>query len=107
MAAFGSQSGCNLLTDWDNEHAIAILKTCQRAMPPHARVLVIDRVLPPTDDPNRQAMAFLDLFFLVLEGGSIRTSDDFIQIFAAAGLEVSRVIPTSTTFSIVEARHDS
>jgi hypothetical protein len=98
---------CNLLTDWDNEHAIAILKTCQRAMPPHARVLVIDRVLPPTGNPNRQAMAFLDLFFLVLEGGSIRTSDDFTQILAAAGLEVSRVIPTSTTFSIVEARHNS
>ncbi len=76
-------------------------------MPPHARVLVIDRVLPPTGNPNRQAMAFLDLFFLVLEGGSIRTSDDFTQILAAAGLEVSRVIPTSTTFSIVEARHDS
>jgi hypothetical protein len=98
---------CNLLTDWADEHAIAILKSCARAMAPQARLLVIDRVLPPPGDPNRRAMAFLDLFFLVLEGGSIRTSDDFTQILAAAGLEVSRVIPTSTTFSIVEARHDS
>ena len=98
---------CNLLTDWGDEHATAILKSCARAMPPHARVLVIDRVLPPPGDPNRQAMAFLDLFFLVLEGGSIRTSDDFIRILVAAGLKVSSVIPTTTTFSIVEARHDS
>ena len=94
---------CNLLTDWDDEHAIAILKSCQRAMPPHARVLVVDRVLPPTGDSNRQALAFLDLFFLVLEGGSIRTSDDFAQILEAAGLEVSRVIKTTSTFSIIEA----
>ena len=98
---------CNLITDWGDEQAIAILKSCARAMPPHARVLVIDRVLPPPGDPNRQAMAFLALFFLVLEGGSIRTSDGFTRILAAAGMEVSRVIPTATTFSIVEARRDS
>lgn len=98
---------CNLVTDWDDEHATAILKSCKRAMPPHARVLIIDRVLPPPGDPNRRAIAFLDLFFLVLEGGSIRTADDFTRILAAAGLEISSIIPTTTTFSIVEARHDS
>jgi hypothetical protein len=98
---------CNLVTDWDDEHATAILKSCKRAMLPHARVLIIDRVLPPPGDPNRRAIAFLDLFFLVLEGGSIRTADDFTRILAAAGFEISRIIPTTTTFSIVEARHDS
>ena len=98
---------CNLLTDWDDGHATAILKSCARAMPPHGKVLIIDRVLPPPGNPNRQAMAFLDVFFLVLEGGSIRTEDDFERIVAAAGLKVSRIIETTTTFSIVEARHDS
>ncbi len=98
---------CNLVTDWDDERATAILKSCASAMPPHARVLIIDRVLPPPGDSNRRAMAFLDLFFLVLEGGSIRTSDDFTRVLAAAGLEVSSITPTATTFSVVEARHDS
>ncbi len=97
---------CNLLTDWGDEQATAILKSCKRAMPSHARVLVIDRVLPPPGDPNRRAIAFLDLFFLVLEGGSIRTSHDFARILAAAGLAVTSVIPTTSTFSIVEARCD-
>ena len=97
---------CNLLTDWYDEHAIAILKSCKNAMPLQAKVLIIDRVLPPPGDPNRQATAFLDLFFLVLEGGSIRTSDEFTRILAAAGLEVSSVTSTATTFSIIEARHD-
>jgi len=97
---------CNLLTDWNDEQATAILKSCKRAMPPHARILVIDRVLPPPGDPNRGGLAFLDLFFLVLEGSSIRTSNEFTRILASAGLEVSSVIPTATTFSIVEARHD-
>lgn len=94
---------CNLLTDWGDERATAILKSCQRAMPEHAKVLVIDRVLPPPGDPNRRAMAFLDLFFLVLEGGAIRTTEDFRRIIATAGLEVTKVIPTATTFSIIEA----
>lgn len=94
---------CNLLTDWGDEPATDILKSCVRAMPAHAKVVVIDRVLPPPGDPNRKAMAFLDLFFLVLEGGAIRSTDDFGRILSTAGLEVSRVIPTETTFSIIEA----
>lgn len=95
---------CNLLTDWDDEHAKAILQTCVATMPQHARVLIIDRVLPPPGDPNRQAIAFLDIFFLVLVGGSIRTSEDFTRILAVSGLAVSSIVSTTSTFSIIEAR---
>ena len=95
---------CNLLTDWADEQATAILRSCQTALPPYGRVLIIDRVLPPAGHSSRQAMAFLDLFFLVLEGGTIRTEDDFTRILEAAGLMVSSVIPTESTFSIIEAR---
>ncbi len=96
---------CNLLTDWDDDHAVTILRSCKSAMPTCARILIIDRVLPPPGNPNRQAIAMLDLFFLVLEGGSIRTSEEFARVLDAAGFELSRVIPTASTFSIVEARH--
>ena len=77
--------------------------SCERAMPSHGRVLIIERLIPPPGDPNRQAMAFRDLFFLVLEGGAIRTSDELSQILVAADLGTSRVISTTSTFSIVEA----
>lgn len=95
---------CNLLCDWNEEQAISILRSCRKAMSPDGRVLVIDRVLPPSDNPNRRSMAFLDLFFLVLEGGSIRTLDDLVRIINKSGLEVLNFIQTSTTFSVVEAR---
>ena len=94
---------CNLLTDWGDDAATDILRGCAKAMPSHAQLLVIDRVLPPPGDPNRQAMAFLDLFFLVLEGGAIRSTEDFGRILSTAGFEVTREIPTATTFSIIEA----
>lgn len=94
---------CNLLADWNDEQAATILKSCERAMPSHGRVLIIERLIPPPGDPNRQAMAFRDLFFLVLEGGAIRTSDELSRILRAADLQGSRIIPTTSTFSIVEA----
>lgn len=95
---------CNLLTDWPDDEAITILTSIKRAMPPEGKVLIIDRVLPPPGHPNRKTLAFLDLFFLVLEGGTIRTEEGFRHILGAAGLEISSITSTNSTFSIIEAR---
>lgn len=95
---------CNLLADWNDEQAVAILRSCVAAMPAHGRVLVIDRVLPPRGDSNRGPMAFLDLFFLVMEGGAIRDAGEFEMLFSTAGLQLSDTIGTRSTFSVLEGR---
>ncbi len=95
---------CNLLADWPDKDAVQILKSVERALPTDGKVLIIDRVLPPAGDPGRQAMAFLDLFFLVMEGGAIRTEQEFADLLAHSGLRHISTIATNSTFSIIEAQ---
>ena len=89
---------CNLLTDWDDDHASLILRNCGAAMGDQGTIIVVDRVLPPSDDPTHRAVAFLDLFFLVLEGGRIRTSEEFSLLFEAAGFDLTRFVPVGSGF---------
>lgn len=95
---------CNLLTDWDDGHASLILKNCRAAMEDGGRIVVVDRVLPPADDSNHRSTAFLDLFFLVMEGGCIRTREEFSQLFEAAGFSLIRTAPVGGGFYVLEGQ---
>jgi O-methyltransferase len=42
-----------ILHDWDDHAAIEILRTCRRAMPATATLIVIERAVgPPNEDPE-------------------------------------------------------
>lgn len=90
-----------ILHDWDDERGVAILKQCRRAMPPHAKLLVVELVLPP----GQEAFfgKWLDLHMLVVTGGRERTAAEYEALFRPAGLAVASVIPTTPGPSIVEA----
>ena len=93
---------CNLLVDWDDTNANLILRNCYAAMGDGGRILVVDRVLPPTDDPGHRSAAFLDLFFLLMEGGRIRTQEEFEELFEAAGFHLVRTFPVGGGFYVLE-----
>jgi hypothetical protein len=63
------------------------------------RVLVIDSVIPPGNDPGY--VKLLDIEMLII-GGRERSRADFAPIFREAGLKLTRVIPTKGPLSIVE-----
>ena len=87
-----------------DERAVAVLRNCIGAMVDGGRVLVVDIVLPPGDEPG-PSRAF-DLLMLTLFGqGRVRTEAQFRALFAAAGLRLTRVAPTgsvSNPMSILE-----
>jgi O-methyltransferase/methyltransferase family protein len=89
-----------IIHDWDDERSVAILRNCARAMAADGRVLVIEAIIPPGNEPSR--IKYLDLQMLVMNGGRQRTEAEYRQLYAAAGLQLTRVIPTSTDFSIIE-----
>ena len=89
-----------VLHDWDDERAGAILRTCHRAMPAHGRLLVIELVLPPGNDPSLGKL--FDLLMLVDLGGRERTKADFQTLLAGAGFELTAVTPTPSLVSVVE-----
>jgi hypothetical protein len=89
-----------ILHDWDDDLCVKILENCRCAMAPNGRVLVVDTVIPPGNDPHWGKL--LDINMLVGPGGRERTRREFEQLLARAGLKVRRIIPTACPLSIVE-----
>jgi hypothetical protein len=91
-----------VIHDWEDERARAILRSCRNAMHRTARLLLIEPVIPPGNDPSFNKL--LDLLMLVwTSGGQERTEAEHQANLVAAGLRVSRVIPTNSGVSIIEA----
>ena len=89
-----------IIHDWDDERAIRILKNCRNQMPSDGRIILVDCVVPETDEPHFSK--FIDLNMLVMTGGKERTAKEFEELLAAAGFKLLRVIPTDLPTSIVE-----
>jgi hypothetical protein len=92
----------HIIHDWDDERCTTILKNVKRAMRPGSRLLVIDMIIRPDNQPG--FVKFLDLdMMLMYAGGYERTEAEFRKLFEAAGLKLQRVIDTESTSSIFEA----
>lgn len=88
-----------ILHDWNDEKAVTILRHCRDAMHPSGKVLAIENVIPPGNDPNFGK--WLDLMMLAI-GGQERTEEQYRLLFSKAGLTLNRIISTSTDISIIE-----
>jgi hypothetical protein len=90
-----------VIHDWDDDQAIIILKTCRRAMRETARLVLIERIIaPPNETP---ATKFSDLNMLALPGGRERTREEFSDLFARSGFELTRVAPAGR-LNVIDAR---
>jgi O-methyltransferase domain/Dimerisation domain len=74
-----------ILHDWDDEAATTILKTIRAGAPPQSRLLVMDAVIPPGNEPH--GSKWLDLLMLVLAGGKERTDPEWRNLLEGAGFE--------------------
>lgn len=94
----------SVLHDWADDEAVTILRSVRRAMPADGRLLVLEQLLDQAPDPVRTA--FTDLNMLVMTGGLERTTAEYAALLAAAGLRLTRTIPTSSDMFILEAEPD-
>jgi hypothetical protein len=90
-----------ILHDWSDSECITILENVRRAIPDDGRLVVIEHVLPETDEPHFGKL--IDLTMLGLLTGQERTDAEFARIFAAAGFRLERVVPTASSTSVIEA----
>jgi hypothetical protein len=92
-----------ILHDWDDDTALRILKNCAAALTFTARIVVVDAVIKPGNDPDPNKG--LDVGIMALLRGRERTAAEFHALFSAAGLRVTRIIatPAPSTLSIIEA----
>jgi len=91
----------HIIHDWSEPQCGTILGHCRRAMRPDARLLIVELVLPGNDQPHPGKM--LDLMMLVGPGGQERTVPEYSALLEKSGFRLTKVVPTSTPASVVEA----
>ena len=74
-----------ILHDWDDEHATAILRTIRAAARDHSRLLILDQIVPPGNEPG--GGKWLDLLMLALLAGKERNEAQWRELLAAGGFE--------------------
>ncbi|WP_448608174.1 methyltransferase [Geodermatophilus sp. URMC 60] len=92
-----------VLHDWDDDAARRVLRVCRAAMRPDSVLLVVEAVLPEraVDDP---AAVRMDLHVLVLLPGRERTAAEYAALCEAAGLRLTRDLPTDAGVHVLETR---
>jgi hypothetical protein len=91
----------HIIHDWSEAQCLAILGHCRRAMNGGSRLLLIEMVLPSGNTPHPGKL--LDMMMLVGPGGRERTEQEYATLLAQAGFRLSRVVPTESAASVVEA----
>ncbi len=92
-----------VLHDWDDAHALQILRRCAEAAGTSGRVLVIeDGLFENAADPALRTQ--MDLRMLAYTGGRERTLAGLEQLAAHAGLRVSAIHRITRHRSLVELR---
>lgn len=91
----------HIIHDWSEEQCLTILGNCRRAMKAGSRLLIIEMVLPTGNTPHPGKM--LDIIMLMAPGGQERTAPEYEALLAKAGFKLTRVVPTASAVSIVEA----
>lgn len=96
----------SVIHDWSDADCRRLLGAVRAAMGPDSRLLVVEPIVPdqPGSSPYDMMIASTDLNMLVLTGGKERTEAEFRALLDAAGLPVTRIVPTPATMSIIEAR---
>jgi hypothetical protein len=90
-----------VIHDWGDAESISILKAIRRAAPSHARLLLIEEMVP--DDPGPAWSKMLDIHMLALLGGKQRTRREYVALLDSAGFAFERETDTGAGISILEA----
>jgi hypothetical protein len=101
----------NFLVIWQDAQAVIPLRNCRKAIAENGKVLLIEWVMPAGSEP-REGFRFWDTVardLLMLSiygsgGGRVRTRSGFQDLLSAAGFELTAVVRTRGSVSVIEAK---
>ncbi|MEB3168001.1 MAG: methyltransferase [Synechococcaceae cyanobacterium] len=92
----------HILHDWGDEACLRLLAPIRAALEPGGKLLIVEQVIPPGNDPFPGKL--LDLNMLVMtEGGRERSPGEYAILLSRAGFSLQRIVPTASPVSVVEA----
>ena len=100
----------NFLIALADNQALTLLRNCRQAVGRNGKVLLVEWIMPIGSEP-REHFRFWDITRVDLmlfaqsgsRGGRVRTRPAFRNLLAAAGFEITAVIPTRGSVSVIEA----
>jgi hypothetical protein len=90
-----------IIHDWDDEAAATILRRCREAITPEGRLLLFEIVMPEGD--GLHPAKGMDWVMLACVSGQERTEAEHAALLDRAGFRLTRVVPSSSPMSVVEA----
>ena len=96
----------NIIHDWDDDKALIILRNCRKALEAgsakkNGKVVLLELVVPEGNTPHMSKI--LDIEMLFFPGGRERTEKQYAELFAKTGLRLTRIVPTKSPYSVIEA----
>ncbi len=90
----------HILHDWPADQCKIILNNCHKTMKPGTRLLIVEMIVPPGNQPSIAKL--LDLEMLVTTGGCERTENEYKTLLKTSGFKLARIITTKESISIIE-----
>lgn len=92
----------HIIHDWPDDEAVQILRNLRAASDAHTTLLLVETVIP---DHDREFIGkWADLEMLLGANGRERTAAEYRALLERAGFRMTRVVPTASPFSLVEAK---
>jgi O-methyltransferase domain len=96
----------NILHWRSDEDCVRILKAVHANARSGAKLLLVEAIVEASNEP--QFAKTLDIAMLVLsDGGKERTRAEWQDLLSACGLRLSRIVPTASFASVIEAIRES
>jgi hypothetical protein len=94
----------HVIHDWNDAQATSILEVCREALPARGRLLCVEGLYPAVIDRSLESRgaAANDVNMLVCTGGRQRSEHEFQDLYAAAGFELTRIVPTLARVAVIE-----
>jgi hypothetical protein len=91
----------NIIHDWNDTEATAILRNCRRALPDDGALVLIEYCLGDDNAPSLGKT--IDLVMMTITGGKERTIEQHRALLATAGFQLNRAVPVPPDITIIEA----
>lgn len=90
----------HIIHDWPDDRATTILRNCRAAAKDRAKVILVEMVIPPGNEPSPGKL--LDLEMLVIASGKERTEREYTELLAGAGWTLTRIVSTKSPVVVIE-----
>jgi hypothetical protein len=90
-----------VIHDWGDAESETILRGIRHAAPAHAKLLLIEGLVP--DDPGPNWIKTLDIIMLDVLGGSQRSYAEYASLLGRCGFRLERKIDIGMDYWILEA----